>query len=79
MNEDPEAIPADEILAVETDLEAGTTILVVQEKCTKQCAQIAGKNVKYPSNRATMHRATLDQCTVETVTKTTKNTKERDF
>jgi len=73
--------PADpeEVLAVETDLEAAVAVVAIlaHVKCIKQCAPIAVKNAKYHSNQALMHQAMLDQYTVETVIRTTRNTKTR--
>ena len=80
MTEDPEvpdeAASAAEIDLIEVDqvdLEAEETLAL--EKCTKQCAQIVGKNVKYHSNQVLVLMETLDQSIAEIATKTTRNSK----
>ncbi len=66
-----EAASAAVIDLIEADLEAETTS--AQEKCTKQCAQIVEKNVKYHSNQVLVQMEIHDRFTVEIAITSTKN------
>jgi len=75
MTEDPAVVLAEAASAAEEIDSVVAEETSDQEKCTKQCAQIVAKNVKYHSNLVQVQMETHDQSIVETVTKTIKNSK----
>lgn len=81
MKEDPAVVLAEAASAAEeTDLVVAVEETSAdQEKCTKQCAQIVVKNVKYHSSLVQAQMETHDQSIVEIVTKTIKNSKSKNF
>jgi hypothetical protein len=56
------------------DLEIVDLVLVVQEKCIRQHAQIAEQKQKFPSNQLKE-----DLCTAEIVTRSTRTTDQVDL
>ncbi len=78
MTEIDPVVPDEAASAAEIDLTEAAAVEETSaglEKCTKQCAPIVEKNVKYLSNQVLVLMEIHDLCTVEIATKTTKNSK----